>query len=75
MRGDVRKYRTGRPEQWLRRDLLIRTYYLLPPDSPQGASIRGTVERFKQETTPGWRHVLELDELERERARGAGGRG
>lgn len=66
MSGEVPKYRTGTPHDWLKRDQFLRVYNLLPPGSPEKNNLTATYQQFKRELTPGWKAILHLDELEKE---------
>jgi hypothetical protein len=65
-RGDTPKYRTGTPQEWLTRDMIIRLYNTLPPTDPERARWRPYYLRYSRELTKGWRDSLNVDALERD---------
>jgi hypothetical protein len=65
-RGDMPKYTTGTPREWLSRDMVIRLYNTLPQNDPEKNMLRPYYTQYRREITKGWREILNLDALERD---------
>jgi hypothetical protein len=62
--GQLAKYRSGTPQDWLKWDMALKMYRALPGSSPMRAAMKPAVEQIRQRATPGWRGLLKLDESE-----------
>jgi hypothetical protein len=45
--------------------MVMRMYNTLAPNDPMRNQLVGNYQRWKQEITPGWRKILDLDNLEK----------
>lgn len=63
--GELPRYRVGGPQQWQQMDALIALHRALPVGDPMRRRLTPIVKRIRKLITPGWRGIVEFDELSR----------
>lgn len=55
---EIKKYKTGTPEEWEAWDLAIRMYEAAPRSGPLRRQLASKVQRYNRLANPGWRAAL-----------------